>query len=217
MGGKLDFSRFIGTKNLKTMLAGFKSINIFDSLFAPLKQAIKESEQESLEDHDFLKECKRRQQTTAGYLTGKILVAWGVIEERQLTEAFKRQRDLQEKGLRKILGILLVEMGYTTSKEYLEALSRHFDMPIISLLKFIPSPSMQTSLVGRYAYNHKLLVLAEHETEVNLALAEPDPLTLDEVKRLFRRKNINFSLANPFEIEQCFRMPSDPYAASFYR
>jgi hypothetical protein len=216
MGGKLDFSRFIDTKKLKTMLAGFKSINIFDSLFAPLKQAIKESEQESLDDHDFLKECKRRQQTTAGYLTGKILVALGVIEERQLTEALKRQREIQEKGMRKSLGILLVEMGYTTSKEYLEALSRYFHMPIISLLKFIPSPSLQTSLVDRYAYNHKLLVLAEHETEVNLVLAEPNLLILDEVKKIFSRKKINFFLANPFELEQCFRMYSDPYAATFY-
>jgi len=216
MGGKLHFSRFIDTKKMKTTLAGFKVSNIFNSILAPLKQAIMGSEEEFLDDHDFLKEIKRGRQTTAGYLTGKILVALGVIEERQLTEALKRQRELREKGMKKSLGILLVEMGYTTSKEYLEALSRYFDMPIISLLKFIPSPSLQTSLGGRYAYNHKLLVLAEHETEVNLVLAEPNLLILDEVKKIFSRKKINFSLANPFELEQCFRMFSDPYAATFY-
>jgi hypothetical protein len=199
------------------MFAGFKLKDIFDSIFALHKRAIMGSEQEFLDDHDFLKEIKLRQQTTAGYLTGKILVALGIIEERQLTEALERQREIQEKGMRKSLGILLVEMGYTTSKEYLEALSRHFDMPIISLLKFIPSPSMQTLLVDRYAFHHKLLVLADLETEVNLALAEPNLLILDEVKKIFSRKKINFFLANPFELEQCFRMHSDPYAASFYR
>jgi hypothetical protein len=77
-------------------------------------------------------------------------------------------------------------MGCLTSREYLKALSRYFNLPIISLLKFIPSPSVQNLLVDRYACYNKLLVMADYGTEVKLALAEPDPLILEELKKTFK-------------------------------
>jgi len=140
-----------------------------------------------------------------------------VIKAEQLAEALKRQRELQAGGKRKSLGIILVEMGYITSREYLEALSRYFNLPIISLLKFIPSPAVQDLLVDRSAYYNKLLVMADYGAEVKLALAEPDPLILEELKKTFRRKEIGFYLANPFELERCYRLYLDPFSSSFYR
>ena len=214
---KLELLKLIDTKKVKTLFAVSKLGNILDSIFRMLRRAMNGPGQDSRIEGDFSKEEKLREQATAGYATGKLLLALGVIEEGQLTEALGRQRTLQGKGIRKSLGVLLVEMGYTTSKEYLEVLSRYFDMPIISLLKFIPSQAVQSALVDRYAYNHKLLILAERETEVNLALADPNPLIVDELKKIFKLKKINFFLANPFEIESCFRMYSDPYASTFYR
>jgi hypothetical protein len=214
---KLELLKFIDTKRVKNLFAVSKLGNIRDSIFGRRRRAMDGPGQDPRIEGDFSKEEKLREQATAGYVTGKLLLSLGVIEEGQLTEALRRQRALQEKGIRKSLGVLLVEMGYTTSKEYLEVLSRYFDMPIISLLKFIPSRSVQSALVDRYAYNHKLLILAERETEVNLALADPNPLILDELKKIFKLKKINFFLANPFEIERCFRMCPDPYASTFYR
>ncbi len=160
---------------------------------------------------------KRWRQLIAGYLTGKILVDLGVFKSEQLAEALKRQRELLEEGKRASLGVILVEMGYTCSKDYSEALSRYFGLPVISLLKFIPSAALQGALADRYAHYNKLLVLADYGTEVSLALAEPDPLILEELKKAFKnRGKVNLHLANPFEMERCYRLYLDHFSANFY-
>lgn len=188
------------------------------SFYMAVRRSLDFPEQESLPERTLLEQDKKWPQAIAGYYTGKILVGLGVINSEQLAEVLKRRRELQVKGKRKSLGVLLVEMGYTTSKEYLEALSRYFQLPIISLLKFIPSPLVQGLIVDRYAQYNKLLVLADYKTEVSLALAEPDPLILEELKKTFKnREKINFYLANPFEMERCYRLYLDPFCANFYR
>ncbi|HSR09960.1 MAG TPA: hypothetical protein VLS90_00845 [Thermodesulfobacteriota bacterium] len=162
-------------------------------------------------------EIPGQQMMTPGYLTGTILVECGVITSAQLVEALKRQKGYEEQGKRKSLGIILVEMGYTTSRKYIEALSTYFNLPIMSLIKFIPSPSVQSILADRYVRQHKLLVLADYGDEVSVALAEPDPLILDDLKKIFRTKKLNLFLANPLEIERCYRFYLDPFASNYYR
>lgn len=204
---------------LKKRLAGDKSEEIalrLRSFYACMKGSLKAPEPGPLPDG--LLENKRWQQVIAGYLTGKILVDLGVINSEQLAEALKRQREFQGSRKRKSLGVLLVEMGYISSKEYLDALSRYFNLPVISLFKFIPSPAVQSSLADRYTYYNKLLVMADYDTEVTLALAEPDPLILEELKKTFKKKEkINLYLANPFEMERCYRLYLDPFSENFYR
>jgi hypothetical protein len=209
-------------KSLNKKLAGDRSEGNgialrLRSFYMAVRRSLKAPEQESLADRTLF-EDKRWPEAIPGCYTGKILVSLGVINSEQLTEVLKRQRELQEKGKRKSLGVLLVEMGYTNSKEYMEALSQYFQLPIISLLKFIPSPLVQGLIADRYAQYKKLLVLADYETEVSLALAEPDPLILEELKKTFKnREKINFYLANPFEMERCYRLYLDPFCANFYR
>jgi hypothetical protein len=151
-------------------------------------------------------EEKRWPQAVISYLTGKILVDQGVINSVQLTEALKGQRELQEKGRRKSLGVRLVEMGYTTSNAYLDALSQYFGLRIISFLKFIPLPGLQGLWADRFVQNNKLLILADYGTKVMLTLAEPDPLILEELKKPFGPwEKMDFHLADPFEMERCFQ------------
>jgi len=209
-------------KSLNKRLAGDWSRRIgvahrLRSFYEQMKGSLKNHEAASVAEPISL-EGKKRWQVIAGYLTGKILVDQGVIKSEQLAEALKRQRELQERGKRKSLGVLLVEMGYTTSKEYLDALSRYFGLPIKSLLKFIPSPAVQGLLADRYAHYNRLLILADYGTEVTLALAEPDPLILEELKKTLKNKEkVNFYLANPFEMERCYRLYLDPFSTNFYR
>jgi hypothetical protein len=199
-------------------LRGIGAARRLRSLYEGMNRSLKYHEPEPPAESCLAYEDGRRRQAVAGYLTGKILVALGVINAEQLAEALKRQRELQERGKRRSLGILLVEMGYTTSKEYLEALSRYFGLPVISLLKFIPSPAAQGLLAERYVHHHRLLILADHGTEVTMALAEPDPLILEELKKAFKNKEkINFYLANPFEVERCYGSPPDPFCVNFNR
>ena len=154
------------------------------------------------------KEEEKRQQVMVGYLIGKILVDRRVLNSGQLAEALKRHRELQEKGRGKNLGALSVEMGYTTTKEYLNALSQYLGLPVISLLKFIPYPAMQGLLVNRYVQKNKLLILADYGTEVMLTPTEPAPLILEELQKTCRpRDKVDSHLADPFEIERCFHLP----------
>lgn len=200
---------------------GSKRIGVghrFRSFCEQMKRSLQDHKSASLPDPMLAGADMRCQQGIAGYLTGKILIDLGVINFQQLADALQRQREFQEKGKRKSLGVLLVEMGYTTSKEYLEALSRYFRLPVISLLKFIPSPAIQSTLAERYTYYNKLLVMADYGTELTLALSEPDPLILEELNKVFKKKEkINFYLANPFEMERCYRLYLDPFSTNFYR
>jgi hypothetical protein len=197
---------------------GFGIAHRLRSIYEQMKRSLKNHEPASLPEPFLADEERRWQQAMAGYLTGKILVDLGVISSEQLAEALKRRRELQERGKRKSLGGLLVEMGYTTSKEYLEALSRYFGLPIIFLLKFIPSPAAQGLLADRYVRYQRLLILSDYGTEVKMALAEPNPLILEELKKAFKNKDkINFYLANPFEIERCYGRFPDPFCGNFYR
>ncbi len=188
------------------------------SWYEQMKELLRSREPAWEEDSILGENGRKWQQAIAGYFTGKILMDLGVISGKQLGNALERQKDLQQQGRRKSLGILLVEMGYTTSKQYLEALSEYFGLPTISLARFIPSPALQGTLANRYSHYHKLLVLADYEAEVTLALAEPDPLILEELKKTFRKKmKINLYLANPFEMERCHRLYLDPFSTNFYR
>lgn len=156
------------------------------------------------------------QKTMDGYVIGKILVSLKVITPRQLDEVLERQRELQSMGKRTKLGILLVEMWFTTSKIYLEKLSQHFNMPVLSLYKFIPVPSWQELVNLNYAFRQRVIVAGYNENEVKLVLAEPNPIILEDLRKFFRGKKVIFYLANPFEVERCIRRYSDPYSKSFY-
>jgi len=164
----------------------------------------------------FFEGDERFQQMIPGHATGKIFVDMGMITSGQLRVALRRNKILQETGRGKSLGVLLVEMGYITSKNYLDALSRYYDLPVISLWNFIPSFSLQALVGHRYAYHHKIIVFSDSDTQVKLALAEPTVLIMEELKKVFApRKEIKFYLANPFEVESRLQKCCDPYSQNF--
>ena len=149
---------------------------------------------------------------------GQILLDLEVINPKQLEEALEKQKELQKKTLRKPLGMLLVEMGYTTYYNYLNALSKHFNMPIVPLKNFLLSPSLQQSIGERYAQQQRIVVLENSRDKIKLALAEPTHYILDEIRRNFTaNKNVEFCLASPSEIENCLKNYSDPFFLNSYR
>ena len=163
-------------------------------------------------------ESKTWQRAMAGYHTGQILGDLGVISSEQMEEASRWQQALQENGGSKSLGILLIELGYTNSQAYLDALSRYFGIPIVSLRNYIPNPSLKGLVVYRYSYHYKFIVFENCEGQIKLVLGEPNPLIMDELKKTFGcKKKIEFYLSNPFEVESCFRRFLDPFSRNFYR
>jgi hypothetical protein len=149
---------------------------------------------------------------------GEILVDLGILTPDQLREALEKQEQLNRMGIRKPLGRLLLEMGYSNYETLLEALSRHFNMPMVALKGFFPSPTLQKAVGQTFAQKNKIVVLENNYAKIRIALAEPDPFLMDQIRRAFPvGKAVEFCLANPFEMDYCLRQKFDPYAVSNYR
>jgi hypothetical protein len=149
---------------------------------------------------------------------GQVLVDLKILSPQELDELLENQRKLQETMDRQPLGYLLVEMGYTTYEKYLEALSKHFNMPIISLKDFILHPSQQKPIGEKYAQRNKVVVLGNDGIKVKVALAEPTQTLIEELQRIFRGiHGVEFYLAYPLEVEACLRKLSDPFAVNQFR
>ncbi len=82
---------------------------------------------------------------------GEILVDQQLVSFEKLEEAL-RQRTINLKlAQARRLGLLLIEMGYIDVYGYLTALSKHFNMPILSLKNLEPSCHLQNKISIRYA------------------------------------------------------------------
>jgi len=142
---------------------------------------------------------------------GQVLLDLQILTTKQLDEVLEKQNKLQELMDRKLLGVLLVELGYTTYDDYMQALSKHFNMPLISLGKFLPQLFLQKAIGEKYAQNNKIVVLENSETKVKVALAEPRQNLIDELQRIFTGlKHIEFYLAYPLEIDLYLKKLSAP-------
>jgi hypothetical protein len=149
---------------------------------------------------------------------GEILLDLQIITPQQLDEALKRQSDMLKKGIRKPLGMVVLDLGYTTYESYLKAISSHFNMPIVSLENFFPTPALQKLLGEKYALKKGIVVLENTPARIKLALAEPTHYTVEEIeKALPFGKVVEFYLANPHEVETCLRKKFDPFALTRYR
>lgn len=133
---------------------------------------------------------------------GQILIDSGVISPQQLEEALEKQRDLRKEGVRKPLATLLVELGYIIENGYLKALSKFFNMPIVFLKEYLPTPSLQKAVGERYAQKNMVVVLENNAGKIKLALAEPTFFIMEELKKAVPiGKRIEFYLANPLEMQ----------------
>jgi len=136
----------------------------------------------------------------------QILIDLKIVTPQELEEALQKKRELSKKGIRKPVGRLLMELGYISHSEYLKALSKHFNMPIISLAKFFPTPALQKAVGEKYAQKHLIVVLENTAKTLKLALAEPTMVLMEELRKTLRTgKSIEFYLASANEIKSCLK------------
>ena len=142
---------------------------------------------------------------------GEILIDLGILTPDGLLQALLKQKQLSRLGIRRPLGQLLLEMGYTNGEALQTALSKHFNIPTVSLKGVFPSPFLQKAVGSAYALRHKIVVLENNFSKIMLALADPNPLVMDELRRVFRaEKRVEFYLANPMEMNCCLKQKSTP-------
>ena len=147
---------------------------------------------------------------------GEILVDQQLVSSEKLEQALNMQRTINVKlAQAKPLGLLLVEMGYIDVYGYLTALSKHFNMPIVSLKNFEPSSHLQNKISIRYAIERRIIVLEDNSETIKLVLAEPSIETVEELqKSIPPGKKIEFYLASHTTIDECFLKMSEAGSAS---
>jgi hypothetical protein len=150
---------------------------------------------------------------------GEILVDQKLITPQQLEEALSKQKKIKEKwGHTRPLGLLLIEMGYINSRGYLTSLSKHFNMPILSMKNYEPSVQLQKIIGERYAMERKIIVLENSAKAIKLVLAEPSTQILEELQKAIPPgKSVEYYLAGYSELDECLRKVSDPFSFTQYR
>jgi len=143
---------------------------------------------------------------------GEILIDVQLISSEQLEEALSKQKNIREKWEHTIpLGLLLIEMGYINSCGYLTALSKHFNMPILTLIDFEPSFNLQNTIGAHYAKDRKIIVMENNTETIKLVLTEPSMQILEELQKAVPSgKRIEFYLAHHTMVDECFLKMPDP-------
>jgi MSHA biogenesis protein MshE len=138
---------------------------------------------------------------------GEILIDQELISSEQLEEALSKQKNIKEKQGQTIpLGLLLIEMGYINISGYLMALSKHFNMPILTLNNFEPPSHLQKVIGERYAMESRVIVLENNDTAIKLILAEPSMQIMEELRKAVPPgKMIEYYLASHSVIDEYFR------------
>ena len=143
---------------------------------------------------------------------GQILFERNIITEAQLNNNLLQQKDLRNRGIYTPLGTLLVKNRVISEENYMDALSAHFSISIVSLKDYEVSPSLQKAIGEEYALKNRIVVLSNSPLKVTVAMAEPHLFVFENLeKEMPKGKYILFCLARASEIEDCLDKKYDPY------
>jgi len=113
---------------------------------------------------------------------GQLLLARNIVTAEQIELALIEQR---EKGHRKLLGELLVEMGYCTENQIASALAKAYGVPYAQVGPKICDPKVLEKLPRDFLEEHIVLPLFEVHGVLTVAVSEPANVFLvDEIERI---------------------------------
>ena len=113
---------------------------------------------------------------------GQLLMARGVVTAQQIEKALTEQT---EKGHHKLLGELLVEMGYCTENQIASALAAGYDVPYAQVSPKICDAKTFEILPREFLEQHLVLPLFKVHDVLTVAVSEPTNVFLiDEIERL---------------------------------
>jgi len=113
---------------------------------------------------------------------GQLLLARGIVTAEQIEKALTEQ---QEKGHRKLLGELLVEMNYCTENQIASALSEAYGVPYAQVSPKICDAKTLEILPREFLGQHIILPLFKVYDVLTVAVSEPTNVFLiDEIERI---------------------------------
>ncbi|MEK7997055.1 MAG: ATPase, T2SS/T4P/T4SS family [Planctomycetota bacterium] len=143
--------------------------------------------------------------TQAGLLFGELLVSKGLLTREQLLDVLNRQR---EQGGR--LGEVLLQLKMLDDKEITAALAEHFSMEYIRF-----DDSNQTEKIDRdiarmlpesIAKRFCLVVIAEEDNHVVVAMADPLNVVAIDTVTLKLKRSIRPAISSPREIQRAIEL-----------
>lgn len=113
---------------------------------------------------------------------GRVLQDRGLVTKEQVKTALTQQ---QADGHRKLLGELLVEMGYCSENQIASALAEAYGVPYAQITPKICDPAVVEILPKDFLDEHAVLPLFKVHDCLTVALSEPSNVfLLDEIARL---------------------------------
>jgi type IV pilus assembly protein PilB len=113
---------------------------------------------------------------------GQLLLARGIVTAEQIEKALTEQK---EKGHRKLLGELLVEMNYCTENQIASALAEAYSVPYAQVSPKICDAKTLEILPREFLEEHTVLPLFKVYDVLTVAVSEPTNVFLmDEIERI---------------------------------
>jgi len=113
---------------------------------------------------------------------GQLLLARNIVTAEQIEKALSEQK---EKGHRKLLGELLVEMGYCTENQIASALAQGYGVPYAQVSPKICDPQVLEILPREFLEEYIVLPLFKVHDVLTVAVSEPTNVFLiDEIERI---------------------------------
>ncbi|MEN6309061.1 MAG: ATPase, T2SS/T4P/T4SS family [Anaerohalosphaeraceae bacterium] len=113
---------------------------------------------------------------------GQVLLGRQIVTAEQIEEALSQQRD---SGHKKLLGELLVEMGFCTENQIASALAEAYSVPYAPVSPKLCDPGVVELLPREFLDEHAVLPLFKVRGVLTVALSEPSNVFLiDEIERL---------------------------------
>jgi type IV pilus assembly protein PilB len=112
---------------------------------------------------------------------GELLVSKGLISPEQLKQALEHQ---SQKGHKKLLGEVLIELNFVTEQQVLEVLAEGYGIPFATHTARIADPRVLSILPREFLEDHKVLPLFLVRGTLTVAVSEPTNLFLiEEIQR----------------------------------
>lgn len=113
---------------------------------------------------------------------GQVLLNRGVVTQEQVDQALSRQQII---GHSKLLGELLVELGFCTDNQICSALAEAYGVPYAQLTPKLCDPAIVELLPRDFLEEHVVLPLFKVHDTLTVALSEPSNVfVIEEIQRL---------------------------------
>lgn len=113
---------------------------------------------------------------------GEMLRDRGLISDKQLQQALESQA---QRGHRKLLGEILVELNFVSEHQVLEVLAEGYGVPFVTGTAKLADPKVVELLPRDFLTEHKILPLFLVRGQLTVAISEPTNLFLvEEIARL---------------------------------